>query len=949
VFKPLQAGTLIDERYRIQGPLGQGGMGEVFRAHDLGRDVEVALKLLPLECADDPELIERFRREAEIAARLGVGGGIARVHSFGSFGGQPYCVQELVAGGDLHSALKQGLSRERVLEVVEKVASTLARCHAEDIVHRDIKPHNVLLDEAGRPQLCDFGLALDLHTQRRLTQSQDLLGTPAYMAPEQAASSQVGPAADVYSLGVILYQGLSGRLPFEGPPIQILAALTSQEPRRLSSIAEVSSDLERVCQRAMAKDPEQRYTASELSDALRRVREGLPLEAGARSGVGLRVAALVGVAAILVASALGLSAFSQARARAELQGALSDAAALSSMAVIGLEEAAPANALAARRALELLRNHSASEAENAEARDRLEAWELVAAQKATPQEVGLPPLGEVRTRGPYFVLAAAFVLWQRPEFVDALRLIREASTRLPRLSRRLALHVLRDQYLTELRGAHQTSDRSLKSLFRSFRSHAEDLGLGEEDLRAWAVPKSKLLAELTPAWTEQIKKVKPRKGNSLPVELERLHLVLGSPCPIGLPSRLQEVLRGWAQAWIGWAGRDPEQVATACRLLNELASLDLRRWRDPEGTGGMLGAVLQRYVLNKRLEIPFPVVRVTLRRGLPRGTWRPAGLSLVSRLKRGDKTFLEGRLADRPRSRAIAYWLYKITSHEARRLGTGISVSERVAAEARDPDVVADPLHLEYLGARAAAIRWAHRAVDSQRADLAPDFRAEALGYLAGTVLDPPRVPSPQQALSALRLLRRARLLIRTDPQLLEDLIKQESELRWRTEGWDQERDEAARRWGLDRLDELHPEPMAKFERAEVVKARAEIRLHFAFLALNSGRTDLALERAREALRLAGDVPADVRWDLHSVVLQAQRGRGRVRQGLDALPLSLQVGLKASRHFALEYLQCLSAVASKADALAAAEQALGYRPKDTELQDIVEDWRRELSPKVDGE
>jgi len=202
--------------YRIEGALGAGGMGEVYRAHDprLGRDV--ALKVLR-----ERESLERFEREARAVAALSHPN-ILAVHDFGSDGGRAYVAMELLQGETLRERLAQGpLPLRKALEIGAEIARGLAAAHAAGIVHRDLKPENVWITRDGGVKILDFGLARSLvpvvgreTTQADLTVPGTVLGTVAYMAPEQVRGETAGPAADVFSLGVVLYEMISGRRPF---------------------------------------------------------------------------------------------------------------------------------------------------------------------------------------------------------------------------------------------------------------------------------------------------------------------------------------------------------------------------------------------------------------------------------------------------------------------------------------------------------------------------------------------------------------------------------------------------------------------------------------------------------------------------------------------------------------------------------------------------------------
>src|SRR5215216_3671449 len=272
-------GTLIDDRYAILETLGGGGMAEVFLARDevLGR--EVALKVLRGQYAGDEEFVERFRREAKSAAALNHPN-IVQVYDQGRANdGTYYMAMEYVPGG----TLKERIVREGPLDpreaagIASRVAEALDVAHGRGIVHRDIKPQNILISESGAAKVADFGIARAA-ASKTVTETSLILGTAAYMSPEQAMGERVGPASDLYSLGVVLYEMLTGELPFEvetpadvpvrhagGPP---------PHPREVNP--EVPEGTDAIVMRLLATDPEDRYgSADQLTKDLRRVRDGL--------------------------------------------------------------------------------------------------------------------------------------------------------------------------------------------------------------------------------------------------------------------------------------------------------------------------------------------------------------------------------------------------------------------------------------------------------------------------------------------------------------------------------------------------------------------------------------------------------------------------------------------------------------------------------------------------
>ena len=270
-------GELIGGRYRVEGELGRGGMGVVYEAvqEPLGR--RVALKLLRRELAEDPNFAARFRREAELAASLGHAN-IAQVTDFGVDEGRPFLVMDLLIGESLAELLaREGmLSEPRAAFIAAQMLDALSAAHARGVIHRDLKPDNVFLSQISGVRdvvkLLDFGIAHSGGDEgMRMTRTGQVLGTPAYMSPEQARGRDVGEASDLYAVGVCLYEAVSGRLPFDtGNYHELLFSIVGEEPPPLESLRpDLSPELCAVVARAMDKAPASRFPdAGSMREAL---------------------------------------------------------------------------------------------------------------------------------------------------------------------------------------------------------------------------------------------------------------------------------------------------------------------------------------------------------------------------------------------------------------------------------------------------------------------------------------------------------------------------------------------------------------------------------------------------------------------------------------------------------------------------------------------------------
>jgi putative two-component system response regulator len=257
-------------QYRIVAPIGRGGMATVYRAHHGALDRDVAIKVLPDFFAEEESYRLRFQQEARSVARL-KHSNILNVFDYGQEDGVTYLVLELVEGGTLGERLGSPMELEDVVRLLRPIANALDHAHSQNILHRDIKPSNILIQKDGTPVLADFGLATMVGSTQRLTASGTVLGTPEYMSPEQAAGEALGPASDQYSLAIVAYEMLTGRVPFQADtPVAVLLSHMSQAmPPTRELEGKLSGHLEEALRRGLAKAPSDRYpNATEFVAAL---------------------------------------------------------------------------------------------------------------------------------------------------------------------------------------------------------------------------------------------------------------------------------------------------------------------------------------------------------------------------------------------------------------------------------------------------------------------------------------------------------------------------------------------------------------------------------------------------------------------------------------------------------------------------------------------------------
>jgi beta-lactam-binding protein with PASTA domain/predicted Ser/Thr protein kinase len=276
---------VFNARYELHRRIARGGMADVFLARDSLLDRPVAVKVLFPEFATDPTFVQRFRREAQAAANLSHPN-IVSVYDWGEEGGTYFIVMEYVEGRSLAQTIKDEgrLHADRAADITTDVAAALGFAHRNGVVHRDVKPGNVLISPSGQVKVADFGIARAVSNQENLTQAGTVMGTATYFSPEQARGESVDPRSDVYSLGVVLYEMLTGRPPFTGDSPVAVAYKHVQEtpPPPRSRNPDIPPALEAVVLKAMAKDTADRYASAEdLRADLRRFREGAPVQAAA--------------------------------------------------------------------------------------------------------------------------------------------------------------------------------------------------------------------------------------------------------------------------------------------------------------------------------------------------------------------------------------------------------------------------------------------------------------------------------------------------------------------------------------------------------------------------------------------------------------------------------------------------------------------------------------------
>ncbi len=250
------------DRYKIVGELGKGGMAVVYRAVDTMLDRNVAIKVIQPENSNQERFSKRFRREAKTLANLSHPN-IVKVLDYGEYEGAPYLVMEFISGGALKAMMSRPIPYAEAAAMLVPMARALHYAHQQKIVHRDVKPENILINDSGQPLLSDFGILklVDLEESRGLTGTGRIVGTPAYMSPEQIRGREVDGRADIYSLGIVFFEMITGRKPYNaGTPIELsMQHLHDPIPKAKQFVRDLPTEVEQVIVKSMAKSPEDRY------------------------------------------------------------------------------------------------------------------------------------------------------------------------------------------------------------------------------------------------------------------------------------------------------------------------------------------------------------------------------------------------------------------------------------------------------------------------------------------------------------------------------------------------------------------------------------------------------------------------------------------------------------------------------------------------------------------
>jgi len=277
--RDIERGSFLFGRYEVVEEIGAGGMGKVYRVFDKKINEMVALKLIRPEIGTDRSIIERFSQELKTARKI-AHRNVCRMFDIGEEAGTHFITMEYVTGEDLRSLIKRigQLTVGKTIEIAKQIGEGLAEAHALGIVHRDLKPQNIMIDREGKPKIMDFGIARFVR-MKSVTAPGTIIGTPEYMSPEQAEGKETDQRSDLYSLGIILFEALTGRVPFEGDtPLSIAIKHKTErppDPRKLNS--QIPEDLNSLVLKCLEKDKEKRYqTAAEIIAELDKIEKGIP-------------------------------------------------------------------------------------------------------------------------------------------------------------------------------------------------------------------------------------------------------------------------------------------------------------------------------------------------------------------------------------------------------------------------------------------------------------------------------------------------------------------------------------------------------------------------------------------------------------------------------------------------------------------------------------------------
>jgi non-specific serine/threonine protein kinase len=275
----LTTGSTFAERYQIIEELGKGGMGNVYKVLDKETSERIALKLIKPEIASDKKTIERFRNELKFARKVSHGN-VCRMYDLNKEKGNYYITMEYVSGGDLKTFIRRAapLSTARTISITKQICEGLIEAHKLGVVHRDLKPSNIMIDDDGNVRIMDFGIARSLES-KGITGAGVMIGTPEYMSPEQVEGKDVDQRSDIYSLGIILYEMVTGRVPFEGDtPFTIGMKHKDEIPKNPKVLnAQIPEDLSNMIMRCLEKDKENRHqSAGEVRSELESIEKGIP-------------------------------------------------------------------------------------------------------------------------------------------------------------------------------------------------------------------------------------------------------------------------------------------------------------------------------------------------------------------------------------------------------------------------------------------------------------------------------------------------------------------------------------------------------------------------------------------------------------------------------------------------------------------------------------------------